>query len=158
MQGVTTALVAFIFFCVIFPERVKNRTQFYAGLGLVCLILLLDALSFAISGWTEHAAFRVFAYFATAALQVGAILVMFMAAGGLSWKDLKGEMGRAYEVIRRGEDQKEVIIPLSGQKAKRPASEDADVSPERIVIEAPPAPKKPDDQQAPPSSSIPLDE
>ena len=42
MQGVTTAIVAFIFFCVIFPERVRNRPQFYASLGLVALIILLE--------------------------------------------------------------------------------------------------------------------
>ena len=69
MQGVTTALVAFIFFCVIFPERVRNRPQFYAGLALVCAIILLDALAYMING-TEIKAFRVFAYFAMAFLQV----------------------------------------------------------------------------------------
>src|SRR4051812_45554054 len=55
MQGVTTALVAFIFFCVIFPERVKSRAQFYAGLGLICAIILLDALGYMIGA----AGFRV---------------------------------------------------------------------------------------------------
>ena len=102
MQGVTTALVAFIFFCVIFPERVRNKPQFYAGLGLICLIILLDALSFALGA----SGFRVFSYFATAFLQVGAILVMFMAAGGLSWNELKDEMAHSYEVIRRGGEEK----------------------------------------------------
>lgn len=173
MQGVTTALVAFIFFCVIFPERVKNRSQFYAGLGLICAIIVLDAISYMLGA----SAFRVFTYFATAVLQVGAILIMFMAAGGLSWKDLKGEMGRAYEVIRRGGEEKEVIIPLSGQRAKRAVDEDDDdATPARIVIEAPqkqpdkpqspqspprpppqPPPQPPSAQQPPPSSSIPLE-
>ena len=67
MQGVTTALVAFIFFCVIFPKRIKSRAQFYAAFGLVCVIILLDALSYMIGG----RGFRVFAYFAVAVLQVG---------------------------------------------------------------------------------------
>src|SRR5882672_9457978 len=98
MQGVTTALVAFIFFCVIFPERVKNRPQFYAALFLICGIILLDALGHMIG----NPGFQVFGYFAVAFLQVGAILLLFMAAGGLSWQDLKDEMGNAYEVIRRG--------------------------------------------------------
>jgi hypothetical protein len=138
MQGVTTALVAFIFFCVIFPERVRNRPQFYSGLALICLIIILDALSYMLGS----SGFRVFTYFATAVLQVGAILVMFMAAGGLSWRDLKSEMGNAYEVIRRGGEEKEIIIPLSGQKPKRPA-DDEDSPPPPIKLDMPPAPGSP---------------
>ena len=114
MQGVTTAIVAFIFFCVIFPERVKNRPQFYASLGLIAAIILLDALAAIIPA----TGFKMFAYFAIAVLQVGAILILFMAAGGLTWRDLKGEMGNAYEVIRRGGEEKEIIIPLTGQQPK----------------------------------------
>jgi hypothetical protein len=134
MQGVTTAIVAFIFFCIIFPERVKNRSQFYAALGLVCGIILLDAVSFMLGEYK----FRVFTYFATACLQVGAILVLFMSAGGLSWNELKGEFGNAYEVIRRGGEEKEIIIPLTGQKPKTKDEADA-ASAERINIDAPPA-------------------
>ena len=140
MHGVTTALVAFIFFCVIFPERVKNRPQFYAAMGLICLIIFLDAVNFSLSS----SKFAVFSTFATAFLQIGAILVLFMAAGGLSWRDLKGELGNAYEVIRRGGDEKEVIIPLTGQKPK--AKDEPDAPAERYDIEIPtPSP--------PPSSS-----
>jgi hypothetical protein len=172
MQGVTTALVAFIFFCVIFPERVKNRPQFYAGLGLICLIILLDALSNALAG----SAFRVFSYFATAFLQVVAILVMFMAAGGLSWHELKDEMARSYEVIRRGGEEKEIIIPLSGQKPKPRRSPgetsdsdtvDEDAPRQRIDIDEPlppsavPPPSAGTIEQTPrpgaPDSSIPLE-
>ncbi|CAN5400090.1 hypothetical protein BH09PLA1_BH09PLA1_33800 [soil metagenome] len=135
MQGVTTALVAFIFFCVIFPERVKNRPQFYAALGFIALIILLDALAYII----QSTGFRMFSYFAIAGLQIGSILILFMAAGGLSWRDLKDEMGNAYEVIRRGGEEKEIIIPLTGQK---PQVRDVDdeVATERIKID-PPSPK-----------------
>lgn len=140
MQGVTTALVAFIFFCVIFPERVKNRPQFYAALGLICAIILLDALAAIISS----TGFRMFAYFAIAGLQIGTTLILFMAAGGLSWNELKGEFGNAYEVIRRGGEEKEIIIPLTGAKPK-PRDVDEDVTPERIKID-PPSPKPPNDQ------------
>ena len=31
MEGVTTAIVLFVFACVILPSLVKNRTQFYAA-------------------------------------------------------------------------------------------------------------------------------
>jgi len=147
MQGVTTALVAFIFFCVIFPERVKSKAQFYAGLGLICLIILLDALSFALGA----SGFRVFSYFATALLQVGAILVMFMAAGGLSWHDLKDEMARSYEVIRRGGDEKEIIIPLTGQQPK-PRRKAGEVSDSDTVDEDPPRQRIDIDEPLPPSA------
>src|SRR5688572_3102976 len=133
MQGVTTALVAFIFFCVIFPERIKSRPQFYAAFGLICIIILLDALGHMLGG----SGFRVFAYFATAVLQVGSICLLFLAAGGITWRDLGGELSNAFEVIRRGEEEKEVIVPLTGaQPKKRDAYADAgDVPSERINIE-----------------------
>jgi hypothetical protein len=159
MHGVTTALVAFIFFCVVFPQRVKNRAQFYAGFFMVCLIILLDALGVMISGW-EWKGFRVFAYFAVAGLQIGAILILFMAAGGLSWQDLKGEMGEAIEVIRRGGEEKEVIIPLTGAKPKQRDDDTVDEEPPRVRIDLPgeitsprsPPPAKPRDD-----SSLPLE-
>jgi hypothetical protein len=131
MQGVTTALVAFIFFCVIFPERVKSAPQFYAGLALVCLIILLDALGFMIAS----SAFRVFAYFTVACLQVGTILLLFLAAGGISWRELGAEMKGAFEVIRRGGEEKEVIIPLTGQQPRRKEQDDAPA--ERIDLTPP---------------------
>lgn len=146
MQGVTTALVAFIFFCVIFPERVKSAPQFYAGLALVCLIIILDALAFMISG----NAFRVFAYFAIACLQVGTMLLLFLAAGGITWRELGAEMKGAFEVIRRGGEEKEVIIPLTGQQPKAKDSDDAPR--QRIDLTPPPAGDKP-----PPGSSLPLE-
>ena len=144
MQGVTTAIVAFIFFCVIFPERVRNRPQFYASLGLVALIILLDALAAII----PSTGFKMFAYFAIALLQVGSILILFMAAGGLSWQDLKGEMGNAYEVIRRGGEEKEVIIPLTGQKPKA-RDDDDDAPAERINIDGPPPARPAGDEKLP---------
>ena len=143
MQGVTTALVAFIFFCVIFPERIKSRPQFYAAFALVCVIILLDALGYMIGA----SGFRVFAYFAVAVLQVGTICLLFLAAGGITWRDLGGELSNAFEVIRRGEDEKEVIVPLRGEV---PRKRDVDAAPDeipsaRINIDepAPPQPQNP---------------
>ena len=121
MQGVTTALVAFIFFCVIFPERIKSRAQFYAAFGLVCAIIVLDAVGYMLGA----SSFRVFAYFATAVLQVGAICLLFLAAGGITWRDLGGELSNAFEVIRRG-GEKEVIVPLRGEMPKKKSAYDED--------------------------------
>ena len=46
--------------------------------------------------------------------------MLFTSCGGITPREFGGEMLNAIEVIRRGEDTKEVIIPLSGQKGKRP--------------------------------------
>jgi hypothetical protein len=103
-------------------------------MGIICAIIVLDAISFSLGA----SKFRVFSYFATAFLQITAILVVFMAAGGLSWNDLKGELGNAYEVIRRGGEEKEIIIPLSGQKPKVRYEDDEPA--ERINIDEPASP------------------
>ena len=158
MQGVTTALVAFIFFCVIFPERIKNRPQFYAAFGLICLIILLDALSFMIGA----SGFRVFAYFGVAVLQVGTICLLFLAAGGITWRDLGGELSNAFEVIRRGGEEKEVIVPLRGEMPKKRDAYDetgAEAVPsERIDLDdSAPEARPPEQQRGTSNPSIPLE-
>jgi hypothetical protein len=151
MNGVTTAIVLFIFACMVYPKLVKNKSQYYAAFGMVCAIILLDAL-----GMVLRAPFSTFAYFMTALLQIGAILVLFLAAGGLSPRELGDEMLRAFEVIRRGEEEKEIIIPLTGQKpGQKPGAGDAgdDSHRQRVTLDdpsAPPAPKQTD-------SSLPLE-
>lgn len=114
MQGVTVAIVLFVFFCVIFPTLVKNKPQFYGSLILVFVIILLDALAHVIAA----TGFRMFAYFAIAVLQIFCILILFLAAGGLDIRELGGEVMNAIEVIRRGEEEKEIIIPRTGQQPK----------------------------------------
>jgi hypothetical protein len=114
LEGVTTAIVAFIFVCVVFPNVVKNKTQFYAAFAAVLLIILLHSLSAMIG----TAGFQVFAGAATGLLQLIAVLMLFVGAGGISVKELGGEMSRAFEVIRRGEEEKTVIIPLTGERPK----------------------------------------
>jgi hypothetical protein len=129
MEGVTTALVGFIFVCVVYPQLVKNRPQYYAALAFGCVIILLDGLATMLSS----SGFRVFAYAIEALLQVCAILLLFLAAGGITWRELAGDMGNAFEVIRRGGDTKEVIIPLTGQQPK-PRVPRTNAPSERIVL------------------------
>ena len=141
MEGVTTAIVAFLFVCVVFPSLVKNKAQWYAALAAVVLVILLHALRIIFSSPALHA----FAGFMTGLLQIGAILLLILSAGGLSARELAGEMKRAYEVIRRGEEEKEVIIPISGQQPRpREDRQDAD---ERIVLEVPRERTDADDQR-----------
>ena len=114
MYGVTTAIVAFIFVCIIFPHIIKNRPQYYAAVALVLLSILVDAGGFMVSV-NERSALRVVAYVFCAILQVISIILLLLSAGGLRARELGQEFARAYEVMRRGEDEKEVIIPIQGQ-------------------------------------------
>lgn len=130
MHGVTTALVAFLFYCVIFPERVKNKPQYYASLAGVCLIILLDALGMIVG---ESRGFRVVVYSLGALVQVGTILLLFLSVGGITWRELAGDMKDAYEVIRRGEEDKEIIIPLTGEFARQQANRVSQASDDSVT-------------------------
>jgi hypothetical protein len=132
MQGVTTALVAFVLLCVVYPHLVKVKAQFYIVVAMICGMIVLDALGLMING-TELKGFRVFAYFAVAVLQVLSLVGLFLSCGGLSLGDLTGEMKGAIEVMRRGESGKEIIIPLTGEVPKAREEKGGD----RIVIPAP---------------------
>ena len=144
MEGVTTAIVAFLFVCVVFPNLVKNKPQWYAALAAVVLVILLQSLAIVFSS----TGFRSFTGFMTGMLQIGAILLLILSTGGLSARELAGEMKRAYEVIRRGEEEKEVIIPITGEQP-RPREDRADVDDRggRIVLDAPAPRREPDDQR-----------
>jgi hypothetical protein len=141
MEGVTTAIVAFLFVCVVFPNLVKNKPQWYAALAAVVFLILLHALRsiFPGSDWL-----RAFTGFMTGLLQIAAILLLILSAGGLTVRELAGDLKRAYEVIRRGEEEKEVIIPISGEQP-RPREERED----RVVLEVGAERKEPGDQRIP---------
>jgi hypothetical protein len=138
MEGVTTALVAFIFVCVVYPKLVKNKTQFYAALAFVLIIILLYSLNTMIGS----AGFQVFAGAAMGLLQVGAILLLFLSAGGLTLRELGSDMARAYEVIRRGEEEKTVIVPLSGEMPRPRQQQTAETRPPAVTPETAPPTEK----------------
>jgi hypothetical protein len=115
LGGVTTALVLFVFACLLYPAAIKNKAQFYAGFTGVLLILLVYSLDVMI----RSPGFQVFGGALTGLLQLFSLVMFFMAAGGMSVGELGEEMKGAFEVMRRGESDKTVIIPLSGQMAKR---------------------------------------
>jgi hypothetical protein len=153
MEGVTTALVAFIFACVIFPHLVKNKTQFYGAFVAVIVIILLHSLNTMIGS----VGFQVFAGALTGILQACAMVLLFLAAGGITLKQLGQEMSRAYEVIRRGEDEKTVIVPLTGEmprprkqsEASAAAVRDLDNEIEENRIDLPPSAGWPAKPQTP---------
>ena len=158
MHGVTTAIVAFILACLIFPRVIKNKPQYYAAVGIVLAVILFDALARIVGspGFTK------FAYLLTAVLQMGAIFLLILSAGGLTVKDLAGDLADTIEVIRRGGEDKEIIIPRRGETprpraGRRDDDDDDEDRPARIDLDAElrgihPAPAPP---QAPPAPAPP---
>ena len=116
LDGVTTVLTAFLFVCLVLPSLVRNRPQYYAAMAcllgvILChtVALVFDASTSVVTGLSV----------ATGALQLAAFLLLVLSVGGLTVKQLAGDMARAYEVVRRGETEKEVIIPIGGQVGRR---------------------------------------
>jgi hypothetical protein len=114
MNGVTTAILSFIFLSLAFPTLIKRKTQFYIALVAVLVVILLDSLAHMVPALS----FQAFAYTMAGLTQIVAVLMLVMASGGLSASDLRGEISGAIEVVRRGESGKEVLIPLT-ESAKR---------------------------------------
>jgi len=149
MHGVTTAIVAFILACLVFPKVVKNKPQYYGAVGMVLGVILFDALARIIS----HAGFSKFVYLMTAVLQIGAIFLLILSAGGLTVSDLAGDLADTFEVIRRGGEEKEIIIPRSGAVPKpRGARGDDEDRPARIDLDAELRASHPPPPVAPPAS------
>jgi len=163
MQGVTTAIVAFIFLCLVIPSLIKNKGQYYAAFIAVVAVIFLDAVAhmFPESAVSIKAVCYVLAGF----IQIIAVVMLFLATGGLTFRALSGDM---IEVLRRGEEEKEVIIPLSEEAKRkiRTAQEESErrvkrdeESPKVYVIEDPaksppanppqPPPAKPPDSTGP---------
>jgi hypothetical protein len=149
LDGVTTACVLFLFTCLVIPNFIKNRTQYYAAFGCIIGIILMNTLALMVGSDR----FRAFAGVIIGFLQLVSVMTLVLCAGGMNIKTLAGEMRGAYEVIRRGEEEKQVIVPLSGEmpKARSRASDEA---PPRINIETPAAPPPP---SSPPDSQLPME-
>lgn len=152
MEGVTTAIVGFILACLVFPKVVKNKPQYYAAVGLILVVILLSA----IAGMTDPASkFRTFALLLTAILQVGAIFVLILSAGGLTVGDLAGDLADTFEVIRRGGEEKEIIIPRRGDVPRprnpRVDRDDDDDRPARVDLDAELRASHPPPPAAPPA-------
>lgn len=119
MEGVITAIVAFIFTCIVFPSLVKNRPQYYGALALILLAIFLDALSVTLDKGT----FRGFVTVADAIIVICSIGLLMLATGGLSARDLAADIGKTIEVVRRGGEKETIIVPMS----EKPLSEDEKV-------------------------------
>jgi hypothetical protein len=145
-MDLTTPLIAFLFVCLIFPKIVRNRPQFYMSFAILVLILLLNIVA---SMFHERLSFVYFLSVIVETLRLIVFILLVLCAGGLSLHELTGEVFRSFEVMRRGETEKTVIIPLHGQKPK--AREEPEESVRQNIDTPSPAP--PDS-----GSSIPVDE
>jgi hypothetical protein len=161
-DGVKTAIVGFIFVCIVLPHIIKNRAQYYMALATV-LVSMFFQLLIVLVGSEPYQGFGRVCMIMSHLLDMLAILLLVMAAGGLSVKDLAGDMARAYEVMRRGEQEKEIIIPLPEQlrslreTVDREAAEDEGRT--RYAIDEPAAqpPARPGEQKTGGEGSIPLE-
>jgi hypothetical protein len=96
-------------------------------------VILFDALARMIAA----PGFNKFVYVMTAILQIGAIFLLILSAGGLTVRDLAGDLADTFEVIRRGGEEKEIIIPRSGQTPRpRGGRDDDEDRPARIDLDA----------------------
>ena len=142
IDGVTTAIVLFLFACLAWPHLIKNRSQYYAAFVSACGIILLHTLSWMI----QSPGFNVIAGFIIGLLQLAAVVMMVLCAGGMTLRNLGDEISGAYEVIRRGESEKTVIVPLRGEQPKRKDESATDRAPAvniDDVMPPPPQPPKP---------------
>ena len=125
MDGVIAVLLAFLFLCIVFPSLVRNREQYYAALGITVGALLLQSLALAIG----NERFIDVAAGLNGLLYVGVILLLILCTGGLTVRDLAGDMSRTIEVIRRGDTEKEILIPKSAQPPGAPPAATEPVAP-----------------------------
>jgi len=114
MNGVTTAIVAFIFLALAFHSLIKEKTQYYASLLCVILVILLDAMAHAFVGMAG------FAYFIGAILQIGAVIMLVLSTGGLTVRQFGREVSDVADAVMRGEKSSEVVVPLSAAALKKP--------------------------------------
>lgn len=129
MEGVTTAIVGFIFVCLVYPRLVKHKPQFYSAIGLVLLIILFDAIAHMDAKENGGGALTRVMYVLSALLQIVTIVTLVLCVGGLTVRDLAGEVAHTVEVLRRGET-KPVLVPLRGEQPRQKDEESV----------APPAP------------------
>ncbi len=132
LDGVTTALVAFVLVGLIMPNIIRKRREFYAIVWMVIAIILFHTLTVML----QSAGFTVFAGVITGLLQAIGFGLAVMSTGGLKAKELGGELLKSYEVMRRGSEEKEVIIPLEGQQPRKKTDDSESVI---YTIDTPPA-------------------
>ena len=156
ISGVIVALVGFILVCIVFPHIIKDKNQYYAAFALVLVAILLETLAnmFGTPGQGFHRVVQGL----VGLLAVGAFVLLMLAAGGLRFRELAGDMARAYEVMRRGETEKTMIIPIGEQKERAAAkAQREEESRQRYAIDEPTPPTPAPPPQNRPDGTLPLE-
>jgi hypothetical protein len=83
------------------------------------------------------------------------LILLVMSTGGLSLHELGGELKGAYEVMRRGETEKTVVIPRTSQAPKTP--DELEMERVAAAAEARAAAARKAVEPPPPDRSIPLE-
>jgi hypothetical protein len=135
VDAITFAIIAFQFTCFVFPKTIKNRSQFFAAFYVTLFILVVSTVRLML--YKSPTPYVVLAVI-TGVSQIVAIILLFLSAGGMTIGQFAGELKGSYEVIRRGGEEKEVIVPIRGEQPLASADDD-DVSPASNVhvIETP---------------------
>ena len=144
-MDISIPIVGFIFVCIIFPSLVKTKPQFYMAFGVTLIILLLNVVVNMAGGGSDVktvdiTGFARFLRILRDVLWIVDFILLVLATGGLSLHELSGELKGAYEVMRRGEDVKTVIVPLTGEMPK--SREDAAAERAARAAQTPAVPKK----------------
>lgn len=147
MQPITAALILCVFACAAYPALVKNRPQFYVAIALTFIIILLDAIIVIFTGGLPGG-FARFIYVVIDVLQAITFLALILCAGGIGLHELADGMLDTYEVMRRGDDTKTVIIPRTGEVPK-PHVDPTDAPPIKLETPPPPPPDE-NDREIPP--------
>ncbi|MCS7034596.1 MAG: hypothetical protein NZ561_11495 [Phycisphaerae bacterium] len=133
MSGVVTAIVLFLLACLIWPQLVRDRPQYYAAFGCVLAIILIDTiiLMFSAARTVEGASFAarasVFGGVINGLLTILALVLCLLSAGGMTLQDLTGEIRDSYKAVRRDGPQGPILIPpRTGQVGKADPNAPAD--------------------------------
>ena len=113
MEGVTTAIVLAIFAGMFWPHAIKNQKQFYFAIGAVLLIVLFETLD---TMFGRDGGFHRLASVFVGFLQIVGILGIVLAASGQNVSEFAAD---TIEVVRRGEDEKEILIKGVGTRRAR---------------------------------------
>ena len=107
MEGVTTAIVAFLLVCIVYPAIVKRKPMYYAAFGAVICIIFLTGMDQVMGTNGFHS----ITAFLNCMLQVAALILLILAAGGLTLRQLAGEVNQAIDSIRHDSSEKSSTGP-----------------------------------------------
>src|SRR2546421_6260838 len=115
-MDISTPVVGFIFVCIVMPRLVKNKPQFYMAIAVTLLILILNAIVDVSGGSTGFIRFLIVM---RSVLWIVDFILLILATGGLSLHEFSGELGNAFEVMRRGGENQEGVFSVTCERPQK---------------------------------------